>query len=153
MFFSLIFVPLTVSFFILIFSRFLGNKGTGIICFLNIFLLHLISISCFFDGSLNQSVIEFQLFNWISDSYFLINWNFIFDNFNGLILIMISGVSCLIRLYSLEYMSNDPHQSRFMVYLTLFTFSMIVLVTSENLIQLFFGWEAIGVCSFLLISF
>lgn len=68
-------------------------------------------------------------------------------------LFIVSLISVLVHLYSLEYMETDPHFIRFMSYLTLFTFFMILLVTADNFIQLFLGWEGVGFCSFLLISF
>ena len=68
-------------------------------------------------------------------------------------LLVVCGVSSLVHLYSIEYMLTDPHASRFMGYLSLFTFFMLVLVTSDNFLVMFFGWEGIGLASFLLISF
>ena len=68
-------------------------------------------------------------------------------------LIVVTSVSALVHIYSIGYMSGDPHIPRFMSYLSLFTFLMIVLVTSENYVQLFIGWEGVGLCSYLLINF
>lgn len=68
-------------------------------------------------------------------------------------LIVITGVSALVHIYSTGYMAGDPHIPRFMTYLSLFTFLMIVLVTSDNYVQLFIGWEGVGLCSYLLINF
>jgi len=68
-------------------------------------------------------------------------------------LLVVCGVSCLVHLYSIEYMLNDPHATRFMGYLSLFTFFMLILVTSDNFLVMFFGWEGIGLASYLLISF
>ncbi len=68
-------------------------------------------------------------------------------------LIVITGVSALVHIYSTGYMAGDPHIPRFMSYLSLFTFLMIVLVTSDNYVQLFIGWEGVGLCSYLLINF
>ena len=68
-------------------------------------------------------------------------------------LVVVTSVSALVHIYSIGYMSHDPHKPRFMAYLSLFTFAMLMLVTSDNFIQLFFGWEGVGLCSYLLISF
>ena len=68
-------------------------------------------------------------------------------------LVVVTLISALVHIYSIGYMSNDPHRSRFMAYLSLFTFSMLTLVTSDNFLQLFFGWEGVGLCSYFLIGF
>ena len=68
-------------------------------------------------------------------------------------LVVVTFISALVHIYSIGYMSNDPHKPRFMAYLSLFTFSMLVLVVSDNFLQLFFGWEGVGLCSYLLIGF
>jgi NADH:ubiquinone oxidoreductase subunit 5 (subunit L)/multisubunit Na+/H+ antiporter MnhA subunit len=68
-------------------------------------------------------------------------------------LIVVTFISSLVHLYSTEYMSHDPHLPRFMSYLSLFTFFMLILVTADNFIQLFVGWEGVGLCSYLLINF
>ncbi|MBS4063201.1 MAG: hypothetical protein KGZ74_01505 [Chitinophagaceae bacterium] len=68
-------------------------------------------------------------------------------------LIVVGSISFLVHLYSTDYMANDPHVSRFMSYLSLFTFFMIILITGDNFLILFLGWEGVGLCSYLLISF
>ena len=83
----------------------------------------------------------------------VVNWGFCFDALSTTMLIVVCGVSSLVHLYSTEYMNGDPHHSRFMSYLSLFTGFMLVLVTSDNFVVMFFGWEGIGLASFLLISF
>lgn len=76
-----------------------------------------------------------------------------FDSLTAIMLIVVTSVSALVHIYSTGYMEGDPHIPRFMSYLSLFTFLMIVLVTSENYVQLFIGWEGVGLCSYLLINF
>lgn len=76
-----------------------------------------------------------------------------FDLIVNSMLILVTGVSFFVHLFSTSYMNGDPHLPRFMSYLSLFTFFMIVLVTSNNLVQLFIGWEGVGLCSYLLIGF
>lgn len=76
-----------------------------------------------------------------------------FDGLTAVMLIVVTGVSSLVHIYSTGYMGEDPHVPRFMSYLSLFTFLMIVLVTSDNYVQLFVGWEGVGLCSYLLINF
>merc|ERR1712024_299630 len=76
-----------------------------------------------------------------------------FDSLTVTMCCVVTFVSTLVHLYSVEYMSNDPHLPRFMSYLSLFTFFMLILVTADNYIQLFVGWEGVGLCSYLLINF
>lgn len=82
-----------------------------------------------------------------------INIGLLFDSLTCMMLIIVTGISFLVHLYSIGYMSHDPHISRFMSYLSLFTFFMLVLVTSDNYVQMFIGWEGVGLCSYLLITF
>ncbi|RHY25270.1 hypothetical protein DYB32_008419 [Aphanomyces invadans] len=102
------------------------------------------------DLALNTHLI---ITTWISSGLFYCNWAFFFDTLTFVMLTVVTGVSTLVHLYSSEYMSNDPHLSRFMSYLSLFTFFMVILVTGDNFIQMFVGWEGVGLCSYLLINF
>lgn len=90
---------------------------------------------------------------WATSGLFEINWNFSVDALTYVMLIVVLTVSTLVHLYSTEYMSEDPHLPRFMSYLSLFTFFMLLLITADNFIGLFLGWEGVGLCSYLLISF
>jgi proton-translocating NADH-quinone oxidoreductase chain L len=90
---------------------------------------------------------------WAVSGLFEINWNFYVDALTYVMLIVVLTVSTLVHIYSTEYMGEDPHLSRFMSYLSLFTFFMLLLITSDNFIGLFLGWEGVGLCSYLLISF
>lgn len=90
---------------------------------------------------------------WASSGLFEINWNFSVDALTYVMLIVVLTVSTLVHLYSTEYMSEDPHLPRFMSYLSLFTFFMLLLITADNFVSLFLGWEGVGLCSYLLISF
>lgn len=90
---------------------------------------------------------------WIECGTFVVNWGFMFDSLSLSMLVMVSIVSGVVHYYSISYMESDLSILRFMGYLSLFTFFMFILVTSDNLVQLFLGWEGIGLCSYLLISF
>jgi proton-translocating NADH-quinone oxidoreductase chain L len=90
---------------------------------------------------------------WAVSGLFEINWNFSVDALTYTMFIVVLTVSTLVHVYSTEYMSEDPHLPRFMSYLSLFTFFMLILITSDNFIGLFLGWEGVGLCSYLLISF
>lgn len=90
---------------------------------------------------------------WINCGLIVINWGFLFDTLSVSMLSMVSIVSYSVHIYSLDYMKSDLMLTRFLSYLSLFTFFMFILVSGNNLVQLFLGWEGIGLCSYLLISF
>jgi NADH-quinone oxidoreductase subunit L len=94
-----------------------------------------------------------ELFRWISSGALNANWAIRLDALTAVMLVVVNTVSALVHIYSLGYMSHDEHQPRFFAYLSLFTFAMLMLVTSDNLIQMFFGWEGVGLASYLLIGF
>ncbi|MEJ0010264.1 MAG: NADH-quinone oxidoreductase subunit L, partial [Alphaproteobacteria bacterium] len=90
---------------------------------------------------------------WIASGDFRVNWALRVDALTAVMLVLVTWVSAVVHVYSVGYMSHDEHKPRFMAYLSLFTFCMLMLVTSDNFIQLFFGWEGVGLCSYLLIGF
>ncbi|MDX1975458.1 MAG: NADH-quinone oxidoreductase subunit L [Rickettsiales bacterium] len=94
-----------------------------------------------------------QLASWITSGDFTVNWTLRVDALTAVMLVVVTWVSSVVHVYSVGYMSHDEHQPRFMAYLSLFTFFMLMLVTSDNLVQLFLGWEGVGLCSYLLIGF
>lgn len=98
-------------------------------------------------------VYKINILPWIVSGDFAANWTLRVDALTAVMLIVVTGVSTVVHFYSIGYMSHDPHQPRFMAYLSLFTFFMLMLVTSDNLVQLFLGWEGVGLCSYLLIGF
>ncbi len=107
----------------------------------------------FYNLTGKYEVINFNFGTWIFSSFNISSWSFIFDSLSSVMCIVVSTVSFLVVLYSFNYMSEDPEIIRFLSYLSLFTFFMIVLVLSDNLIMLFLGWEGVGLCSYLLIGF
>ena len=111
------------------------------------------SISLFWNGIQNNTYGNYKIFEWISSGNFIANWSINIDPLSSVMLVVVTFVSALVHIYSIGYMSHDPHKPRFMAYLSLFTFSMLVLVVSDNFLQLFFGWEGVGLCSYLLIGF
>lgn len=94
-----------------------------------------------------------SLGSWISSGSFIVDWSLRLDRLSCVMLVVVNTVSALVHVYSIGYMHDDPHRSRFFCYLSLFTFAMLMLITSNNLIQLFFGWEGVGLASYLLIGF
>ena len=113
----------------------------------------ILSLIVFWNGIYNNSYGNFKIFEWVSSGNFVANWSINIDPLSSIMLVVVTFISALVHIYSVGYMSHDPHKPRFMSYLSLFTFSMLVLVVSDNFLQLFFGWEGVGLCSYLLIGF
>ena len=134
-------------------GRFLGSKGSGIITSLLITITWVIALFIFFEVGLNNSTCYLELFKWIDTGIIDINFGLMFDSITSTMLIVVLSVSMLVHIYSTGYMESDPHLPRFMSYLSLFTWFMIILVTADNYLQLFIGWEGVGLCSYLLINF
>ncbi|MBD1138558.1 NADH-quinone oxidoreductase subunit L [Pelagibacterales bacterium SAG-MED41] len=111
------------------------------------------SIILFWKGLQTGEYGNYKVLEWISSGNFVANWSINIDPLSSVMLLVVTFVSALVHIYSIGYMSHDPHKPRFMSYLSLFTFSMLVLVVSDNFLQLFFGWEGVGLCSYLLIGF
>ncbi len=94
-----------------------------------------------------------EVLRWVNSGAFTANWSLRIDTLTAVMLVVVNTISALVHVYSLGYMSHDEHQPRFFAYLSLFTFAMLMLVTSDNLVQMFFGWEGVGLMSYLLIGF
>lgn len=153
MYLNIIFLPLISSIFSGVLGRLLGPFGAGILSTLCIFTTLLLSFFSFFEVGFSGSPCYFKFLTWFNSEYFYANWGFQFDSLTVVMLIVVTFISTLVHFYSTEYMSHDPHLPRFMSYLSLFTFFMLILVTADNFIQLFVGWEGVGLCSYLLINF
>jgi len=153
MYLNIVFLPLLGSFLGGGFGRFLGPFGAGIITTVCTGCSLLISCFAFYEVGFSGSPCYITLLTWFNSEYLCANWGFQFDSLTVIMLIVVTFISTLVHLYSNEYMSHDPHLPRFMSYLSLFTFFMLILVTADNFIQLFVGWEGVGLCSFLLINF
>jgi NADH-quinone oxidoreductase subunit L len=97
--------------------------------------------------------VRIALFPWITSGDLQVSWSLRVDTLTAVMLVVVNTVSSLVHLYSIGYMDEDPYRPRFFAYLSLFTFAMLMLVTSDNLVQLFFGWEGVGLASYLLIGF
>ena len=135
-----------------IFGRFLG-KGTVPFTILNIFIACFCSIILLYCNYTTNSIIILPLNLWFSCGSLELFWELLGDNYTLLMVFVVTFISLLVHLYSCEYMSEDPHLQRFLSYLSLFTFFMLILVTASNFIQMFVGWEGVGLASYLLINF
>jgi NADH-ubiquinone oxidoreductase chain 5 len=136
-----------------LFGRYLGSKGSSIITVSCLFFSLLLSFFAFYEVGLLGGVVFIRLITWMSSEVLFVDWGFMFDGLTVTMCVVVTFISCAAHLYSTEYMSHDPHLARFMSYLSLFTFFMLILVTADNFIQMFFGWEGIGLASYLLINF
>jgi NADH-quinone oxidoreductase subunit L len=148
----LVFAPLVGAILAGLFGRRLGDRGSqAVTC-------GLMGVSALFSvigllQTIGAEPYRVPLFTWINVATFEVDWALRIDALSGVMMFVVSFISFFIHVYSVGYMSHDKSIPRFMSYLSLFTFAMLMLVTSDNLIQLFFGWEGVGVASYLLIGF
>lgn len=153
MYLALIILPLLGS----IVSGFLGRKvgisGSQLITCFCIIIATILAIAAFIEVGLNNIPVTIHLMRWIDVGSLNISWGFYFDSLTVSMLIPVFIVSSLVHVYSIGYMSHDPHNQRFFSYLSLFTFMMVILVTANNFLLMFVGWEGVGICSYLLVSF
>ena len=150
--YAILFLPLLgaiIGYFGRSFSSYFAEISTSFLVSFSAIL----SILVFWNGIQNGVYGNYLIFEWISSGGFNANWSINIDPLSSVMLVVVTFVSALVHIYSIGYMSHDPHKPRFMSYLSLFTFSMLALVVSDNFLQLFFGWEGVGLCSYLLIGF
>src|SRR5215470_11247174 len=137
-----------------LFCRVIGDRPAQIVTCAALLISAALSILVFARiGFGHEKLLIVPLFSWIDSGTLAVNWSLRVDTLTAVMLIVVTGVSALVHLYSIGYMADDPSRPRFMSYLSLFTFFMLMLVTADNLVQLFFGWEGVGLASYLLIGF
>ena len=150
---AIIFLPLIASIISGFFGRFIGDRNSEIVTSLLVSISALFSIYVFYQVMVDGFQENIVIATWINSGELNVNWSMNIDPLSAVMLVVVTSVSALVHIYSIGYMSHDPHKPRFMAYLSLFTFAMLMLVTSDNFIQLFFGWEGVGLCSYFLIGF
>lgn len=153
MYLLVIFLPLIGSLSAGFLGRFIGYRGAAIVTTGNVFLSAIFSLLIFYEVALSGVTCTIELAPWIFSEMFDASWGFLFDSLTAVMLVVITSISTLVHLYSISYMDGDPHLPRFMSYLSIFTFFMLMLVTGDNFLQMFFGWEGVGLASYLLINF
>jgi NADH-ubiquinone oxidoreductase chain 5 len=153
MYLAIITLPLLGSIVAGFFGRKVGVSGAQLITCTSVIVTTLLAIIAFFEVGLNNIPVSISLFRWIDSESLNVLWGFHFDSLTVSMLIPVLIVSSLVHIYSIGYMSHDPHNQRFFSYLSLFTFMMIILVTANNFLLMFVGWEGVGICSYLLVSF
>ena len=148
-----VFAPLCAFIAAFLFGKELGERGAIFVTCAGVILAALASIILFFDVIIGSHPYTTVLATWISSGDFTLEWALRVDQLSVVMMCVINIVSACVHVYSTGYMSHDPHKTRFMAYLSLFTFAMLMLVSADNLLQLFFGWEGVGLASYLLIGF
>ena len=150
---SIIALPLLASIISGFFGKFIGDRNSEIVTSFLVSISAIISAAVLYEVIVNQYQDNIVIAKWISSGSLDVNWSMKIDPLSSVMLVVVTSISSLVHIYSIGYMSHDPHKPRFMAYLSLFTFAMLMLVTSDNFIQLFFGWEGVGLCSYFLIGF
>jgi len=151
--YAIVFLPLIGSFVSGFFGKRLGGKFCQILTSSLVLISAILSFFIFYDVLTQGYSSNKLIFNWISSGSFHVNWSINIDPLTSVMLVVVSLISSIIHFYSIGYMDDDPHKARFMAYMSLFTFAMLTLVTADNFLQLYFGWEGVGLCSYLLIGF
>ena len=150
---GIVFLPLIAAIICGLFCHKISHKASQFITSISMLLVAILAYISFYQVSILNAPYDIHLLQWIDIESFSVNWSLKVDSLTAVMLIVVTTVSCLVHFYSIGYMHDDPHVPRFMAYLSLFTFFMLMLVTSNNLVQLFLGWEGVGLCSYLLIGF
>ena len=149
----IIFLPLLGSIISGLFGKYIGSRNSEIITSLFVSISAFLSFIIFYKVLNQDYTNNLNIFTWINSGTLNVSWSIDIDALSSVMLVVVTLVSSLVHIYSIGYMSDDPHKQRFMSYLSLFTFSMLMLVTSDNFLQMFFGWEGVGLCSYFLIGF
>ena len=150
---ALVFLPLLGSIISGFFGRYIGDRNSEIVTSLFVTISAVLSLIIFYEVTINNYENNLVIITWINSGLLDVNWSIKVDTVSSVMLVVVCLVSSIVHIYSIGYMSHDPHKTRFMAYLSLFTFAMLMLVTSDNFLQLFFGWEGVGLCSYFLIGF
>ena len=153
MYAAIVFLPLVGALLAGFFGKIIGDRGAHLVTCIFMAASMLLGAICFYDVALQQNAQTIQLFTWIESGNLKAEWALKIDTLTAIMILVVTSVSTMVHVYSIGYMHHDPHNPRFFAYLSLFTFAMLMLVTADNLVQMFFGWEGVGLASYLLIGF
>ncbi len=153
MYHAIVFLPLVGFLIAGCFGRIIGARASEVVTTGLLVVSALLSWVAFFQVGFGTGATRVQLMNWMTSGALSVDWALRIDTLTVVMLVVVNSVSALVHLYSIGYMHEDPARPRFFAYLSLFTFAMLMLVTSDNLVQMFFGWEGVGLASYLLIGF
>ena len=150
---AIVFLPLIGFLIAGIFGKRIGVRNAELVTSVLVGIGAVLSWIAFFAVGFGDNATHVDIANWITVGVLKIDWALRIDTLTVVMLVVVNTVSTLVHVYSIGYMREDPHRPRFFAYLSLFTFAMLALVTSDNLVQMFFGWEGVGLASYLLIGF
>jgi NADH-quinone oxidoreductase subunit L len=153
MYHAIVFLPLIGFLIAGLFGRLIGARGSEIVTTSLLVVSAVLSWIALFSVGFGSGTTRVQVATWLASGNLQVDWAFRVDTLTAVMLVVVNTVSSLVHLYSIGYMHEDPHRPRFFAYLSLFTFAMLMLVTADNLVQMFFGWEGVGLASYLLIGF
>ncbi len=153
MYTAIVFLPIVASAIAGLGGRFIGARMCELVTTAALFASAALSIYAFYDVAILGHSHIVPLWQWIASGDFEVDWMIRVDTLTAVMLVVVTGVSSLVHLYSIGYMRDDPGRSRFFSFLSFFTFAMLMLVTANNFLQVFFGWEGVGLASYLLIGF
>ena len=153
MYSAIVFLPLIGALIAGLFGRRIGDTGAQLVTCGAMVISALLSVIALYQVGFLHQPETVQVLRWIDSGAFEVDWVLRIDTLTAVMLVVVNGVSSLVHIYSIGYMAHDPHKPRFMAYLSLFTFAMLMLVTSDNFLQMYFGWEGVGLASYLLIGF
>jgi NADH-quinone oxidoreductase subunit L len=153
MYHLIVFLPLLGFLIAGLFGRRIGARPSELVTTCFLVVAAVLSWIAFFRVGYGGGATRVQVANWMVSGDFVVDWAFRIDTLTAVMLVVVNTVSALVHAYSIGYMHEDPHRPRFFAYLSLFTFAMLMLVTADNLVQMFFGWEGVGLASYLLIGF
>ncbi|MCW5730557.1 MAG: NADH-quinone oxidoreductase subunit L [Alphaproteobacteria bacterium] len=149
----IVFLPLAAAILAGLFGRRIGDRGAQVVTCGAVGIAALLSWVALYRVGFQGQVAVVPLFTWIDSGEFEVMWQLRIDQLTAVMLVVVNTVSALVHIYSVGYMSHDTSIPRFMAYLSLFTFAMLMLVTADNFVQMYFGWEGVGLASYLLIGF
>ncbi|HEV8014361.1 MAG TPA: NADH-quinone oxidoreductase subunit L [Stellaceae bacterium] len=148
-----IFLPLIASIIAGFFGRWIGDRGAQLVTCVAVLASAVLAVVIYVQIALGGQSLTVDLFNWMDTGDLQIEWALRFDTLSAVMVAVVTIVSAMVHVYSVGYMEHDHSIPRFMAYLSIFTFFMLMLVTADNFVQLFFGWEGVGLASYLLIGF
>ncbi|QEX17135.1 NADH:ubiquinone oxidoreductase subunit L [Hypericibacter terrae] len=150
---AIVFLPLLAAVIAGCFGRLIGDRASQFVTCGALLISAVLAGFVFVDVAFDGNVRTTELFTWFKSGEFTTSWTIHVDTLTAVMLVVVTGVSSMVHVYSVGYMAEDSSIPRFMAYLSLFTFFMLMLVTASDFMQLFFGWEGVGLCSYLLIGF